>query len=306
MNDKTRRTARLVRILGTNYLEYILRSQSNLYMLRPLRYHQIFLAILKKPSGKYWRCPNNGNMKYSIRVPRNAKEAAQFDKENGNYLWSKTILKELETLMSMSIFRKLLSSLQKARAKGYQFAPLWMIFNVKVDLRRKSRLVIGGHVVDYSVHKVYSRTMKFVSDRILMIIESKNNLEVMTGDIGNYYLNANTQENIYTRAGVEFELVDIIDEGALLEVIKALYGLPTSWNRWHTHLSHTLREMGFRLTHFETDVWIRGCRGGYNYTGTHTDDVLVVAVNPNSIFNMLKETYTIKTFGQTKVHLGCD
>ena len=87
-------------------------------------------------------------MKYSIRVPSNAKEAAQFDKDNGNSLWENAILKGLEVLMSMSVFRKLPSSLRKAKAKGYQFAPLRMIFDVKVDLRRKTRLVIGGHVVD--------------------------------------------------------------------------------------------------------------------------------------------------------------
>ena len=57
-------------------------------------------------------------------------------------------MKEMEALMSMHVFRKLPSSLRKAREKGYQFAPLQMIFDVKVDLRRKTRLVIGSHVVD--------------------------------------------------------------------------------------------------------------------------------------------------------------
>ena len=64
--------------------------------------------------------------------------------------------------------------------------------------------------------------------------------------------------------------------------------------------------MGFNLTRFDPDVWIRGRKGGYNYIGTHTDDVLVVAVDPTSIFDKLKETYTIKAFGLPKVHHGCD
>ena len=38
----------------------------------------------------------------------------------------------------------------------------------------------------------------------------------MTGDIVNAYLNANTQENIYTRAGVKFELVGIMAEGGFI------------------------------------------------------------------------------------------
>ena len=71
----------------------------------------------------------------------------------------------------------------KARAKGFQFAPLRMIFDVKVYLRRKARLVIGGHVVDSTGHEVYASTIKSVSDRVLMTISASNNLEVMTGDI---------------------------------------------------------------------------------------------------------------------------
>ena len=35
-----------------------------------------------------------------------------------------------------------------------------------------------------------------------------------------------------------------MDEGTLLEVIEALYEFPNSGNRWHAHLSHTLREIG--------------------------------------------------------------
>ena len=97
-----------------------------------------------------------------------------------------------------------------------------------------------------------------------------------------------------------------MDEGTLLEFIKALYGLPTSRNRCHTHLSHTLREMGFNSTHFDPYEWIRRHNRGYDYIGMHTNYVFIVAVNTTSIFNKLKETYIIKAFGPPKVPLGCD
>ena len=68
--------------------------------------------------------------------------------------------------MSMSVFKKLPLSLQKVRVRGYQFALLRIIFNVKLDLRIKARLVIGGHFVDSSGKEVYSSTMKLVKSRI--------------------------------------------------------------------------------------------------------------------------------------------
>ena len=64
--------------------------------------------------------------------------------------------------------------------------------------------------------------------------------------------------------------------------------------------------MGCRPTRFDPYVWIRARKVGYNYTGTHNDDVLVVAVSPISSFIKLKETYEIKTFGPSKANLGCD
>ena len=66
-----------------------------------------------------------------------------------------------------------------------------------------------------------------------------------------------------------------------------------------------LEKLGFKQTCFDPDVWIRGHQVGYDYIGTHTDDVLVVAVDTTSIFENLKETYTIKLFGLPVVHLGC-
>ena len=81
-----------------------------------------------------------------------------------------------------------------------------------------------------------------------MTIAADNDLDVMVGDIGNAYLHASTEEKVYTRAGAELEAVGLMPEGTLLEVKKALYGLPTSGNRWHAHLLQTLRYMGFKPT----------------------------------------------------------
>ena len=63
---------------------------------------------------------------------------------------------------------------------------------------------------------------------------------------------------------------------------------------------------GFKLTRFDLDVWIRGRKGGYNYIRKNTDDVLVVGVEPTSIFKKLKQNYTIEAFRPPKVHLGYD
>ena len=64
-------------------------------MLWQLRFKRLCQYILKKPSGDDWGRPNNVKAKYGIRVPINAKEAGQFDKDNGITLWYNAILKEI-------------------------------------------------------------------------------------------------------------------------------------------------------------------------------------------------------------------
>ena len=60
--------------------------------------------------------------------------------------------------MSMEVFKKLPLYLSNAREKGFPLSPLRMIFDVKVELIRKARLVIGGHVINSSGHEVYAST----------------------------------------------------------------------------------------------------------------------------------------------------
>ena len=65
-------------------------------------------------------------------------------------------------------------------------------------------------------HEVYSIAMNSVSARIMITIAASKNMDVMAGDIGNVYLNANTKENIYTCAGAEVDLVGVMAEVDLL------------------------------------------------------------------------------------------
>ena len=51
INGKQKRTARLVRVFGKYSLEEIFGSQVIIAMLRPLRFHRLRLARLKKPGG---------------------------------------------------------------------------------------------------------------------------------------------------------------------------------------------------------------------------------------------------------------
>ena len=76
-------------------------------------------------------------------------------KKNGNNAWGEAILKEMTALTAAGVWE--FKPPGYRLGSSYQYAPLTLIFDVKQeDLRRKARLVAGGHVVDSSMYESYS------------------------------------------------------------------------------------------------------------------------------------------------------
>lgn len=226
-----------------------------------------------------------------VLVPRDPKEALELDRKNGDTKWKDSMKVEIDGIQEHQTLEFLPPGAKPPA--GYQFAKLRMIFDVKHDLRRKSRLVIGGHRVDASGHTVYSSVVQLSSVRLLNVIAKAQGLRCIAGDVGNAYLNAHTNEKVYVVCGPEFgpEL-----EGRLAIVRKGLYGLKTSGNRWHAHFASTLYKMDFIPTRFDPNVWIkkRSDNSGYDYISTYVDDFLITAKDPWPYMEHLQTIYKIK------------
>ena len=88
-----------------------------------------------------------GNVyKFGFQVPRNYAEAMELDKQNGNTLWLDAIDKELKQIADYKTFNDLGKGVMAPT--GYKRIRVHMVFDVKFDLRRKARLVAGGHMTD--------------------------------------------------------------------------------------------------------------------------------------------------------------
>ena len=96
-------------------------------------------------------------------------------------------------------------------------------------------------------------------------------LEVKTGDIGNAFIQVwFTNEKCHVECGPEFGF----KAGLIAIIRKAVYGLMTSAERFHTLFAYFLRSLGFIPTRFDQDVWmgLREEEDGYDYVCTHVDD----------------------------------
>ena len=132
--------------------------------------------------------------KYGIQVPRSVKHADELDVKNGNNFWKEAFEKEVKALLDLDCFEFHPAGYHQSLDKTWQRTTLHMVFDVKQDLRRKCRLVAGGHLVDMMDIQVYSSTVISISIQLLHVISHKENLQQLCGDIGNAFPNAYTKE----------------------------------------------------------------------------------------------------------------
>ena len=245
---------------------------------------------------------NNRNrlVVFGVKVPRNYAEAVAFDKENNNRYWQDAVMKEMSALIHHKCFE--FKSAHYKPSSDFQYAPLCMIYKVKHDLWRKARFVIQGHRVDPRGLSTRATVVKGVSVRLLDVIAHRDKLIMLQGDIGNAFIQAFTSEKCFTRCGPEFGP----REGCVAIIVRALYGLTTSAERWQSHFADFLRNIGFVPTQYDKDVWMRdrGDSTGYNYICTHVDDFKVIAKDPTSWMNVIKKTFLVKSCGPPDYYLG--
>jgi hypothetical protein len=104
--------------------------------------------IIQKVKLKYWVWTH----KYGIELPKLIAEAYRIDERTGTNFWAKAIAKkEMRNVMPAFEF----TDDDKIR-KGHSYLTVHGIFDIKMDLTRKFRLVADGHKTEVPKDSVYS------------------------------------------------------------------------------------------------------------------------------------------------------
>ena len=180
---------------------------------------------------------------------------------------------------------------------GYQFMKCHMIFYVKFgeNVRRKARLVAGGHMTDTLAALMYSSVASRDSVRIALTLAALNDLQVMSCDIQNAYLMADCRGEIWTYAGPEFGS----EQGSIMFVRKALYRLKSSGTAFQTHLAETLHDIGFCPTRANPDVWRWPAKKAdgkeyYKYILFYVDDLLCISEDVTKVLQSIQAVFKFK------------
>ena len=252
--------------------------------------------IISKVKSRYWVTTH----KFGIKLPKTVQEALQIDKKTGTDFWKKAIQKEMS---NVRVAFKRWENGTVADAKSGQGLPAYqrikchMIFDIKMDgkFTRKARFVAGGHTTDPPSSITYSSVVSRDSVRIAFMLAALNDLDLSACDIGNAYLNAPCREKIWTEAGPEFEE----DEGSVMLVVRALYGLKSSGAAWRAMFAQTLTDLQYTPSKADPDVWIKPAvkPDGTEYYAmilVYVDDCLHVHHDTKPLMDRLNQIYRLK------------
>jgi hypothetical protein len=202
--------------------------------------------IIKKVKSRYWKQSH----KFGIELPKSVAEALRMDRDTGTDFWKKAVDKEMKNVMPAFEFRD-----DNQVPVGYKHIDCHMIFDVKLDLMRKARYVVGGHKTDPPKDMVYASVVSRDSVRLTFLLAVLNDLEILAADVQNAYLNAPATEKVYTTAGEE---VGADKKGRPVLIVRALSGLKSSGARWQDHMAARLRDGGYQSCKADPDFgWNR-------------------------------------------------
>ena len=247
------------------------------------------------------------NSKFGVKIPQDWDEAVYLDRENGNTLWQDAVKKEMT---NVEIAFNFLDNGERIPI-GFKEITCHLVFDVKFDLTRKARYVGGGHLTSVSPSMSYSSVVSRDSVRIMFLIAALNDLDISMCDIGNAYLNAETREKVWFKAGPEW---GSSRQETPVIIVRALYGLKSSGVEWKKTFSEYIRSaLGYEpCIGADDNVYMRAEKYGngedyYSYLVVYVDDVLCIHRDPNKVLSMINRDYRLKEPPSTpKMYLGAD
>jgi hypothetical protein len=137
----------------------------------------------------------------------------------------------------------------------------------------------------------YSSVVSRDSVQIAFLYAALNDLDILSADVQNAYLNAPTKEKLYTTAGLEF-VSNNVKHPVL--IVCAVYGLRSSGARWREHMASTLQDGGCYVScrKANPDVWLRPMAKPngdtyWEYALCYVDNILIISHKPQEAMNYL-------------------
>ena len=146
---------------------------------------------------------------------------------------------------------------------GRKAIGLKWVYRVKRDPtgnvdKHTARLVAKGYVQRQGVdfEEVFALVARMETVRLLLALAAHSGWEVHHMDVKSAFLNGDLTEEVYVDQPPGYEVAG--QEGKVLRLHKALYGLHEAPRAWYAKLDETLTSLGFTRSALEHAVYRRG------------------------------------------------
>jgi hypothetical protein len=153
-------------------------------------------------------------------LPCTIKEAQELDLINKNTKWQDAIDKEIKLLVETNSFFKVLGKVLgkgEKPPKNHEFILIIRIFDIKVDGRYCPRAVAGGHATEGEPEDGHAIMADLETVRLAIVAAALFKLKIFAADVSHAYIQAYTNEKVYTIAGPKFGQL----EGSVSIIVKA-------------------------------------------------------------------------------------
>uniref|UniRef100_A0ACD5X227 Uncharacterized protein n=1 Tax=Avena sativa TaxID=4498 RepID=A0ACD5X227_AVESA len=236
------------------------------------------------------------------------EEPATFAEAEPHPAWRAAMLEEMSAIEENGTWE--LTSLPA----GHRPIGLKWVFKLKKNtdgdiVKHKARLVAKGYVqragVDFD--EVFAPVARLDSVRLLIAIAAQQCWEVHHMDVKSAFLNGDLQEEVYVAQPPGF--VREGQEGKVLRLRKALYGLRQAPRAWNTKLDSTLLSLGFQRIPSEHAVYVRGIGDARLLLGVYVDDLIVTGASAREIAKFkieMQGTFKMSDLGLLSYYLGIE
>ena len=167
--------------------------------------------------------------------------------------------------------------------------------------------------MDTPAAMTYGFVISQESLRIDFLLATLNDLDVLSDNLQNKYLNAPPRTKAWFKSGPEFYQY----EGRVFVIVRALYGMASSATIWRNELSKNMRDLGISSCLADTDIWMCASRKPYGYRYweyilVHSDDLLLIYHRANLVMKGRDKAYTLnpdancKKWAEPTMHLEAD
>jgi hypothetical protein len=198
--------------------------------------------------------------------------------------------------------------------QGHRAITLKWVYKLKRNetgdiVKRKARLVARGFVQQEGIDfdEVFAPVARMESVRLLLALAAREGWQVHHMDVKSAFLNEDLKEEVYIRQPAGFVMAS--QEGKVLRLRKALYGLRQAPRAWNSKLDDTLKKMDFVQSELEHAIYRRSHSDDILLVGVYVDDLVITGSSLAAVEEFkeeMKRAFLMSDLGLLSFYLGIE